>query len=83
MCSLSVDYLTKGPPGWLSGKEPAWPTQVPSLGQEDALEEEMATRSSILAGTVSQTEETGGLQNVSSMRTGALLCSAMILKIRT
>ena len=42
----------------------------------------MATSSSILAGTVSQTEETGGLQNVSSMRTVVLLCSAIILKIR-
>ena len=82
MCSLPVDYLTKGPPWWLSGKESAWPMQVRSLGQEDPLEEEMETSSSILAGTVSQTEETGGLQNISSMRTGALLCSAIILKIR-
>ena len=36
-------------------------TQVPSLGQEDPLEEEMATHSSILARKIPWTEETGGL----------------------
>ena len=35
--------------------------QVQSLGQEDALEEEMATHSSTLAGKSPWTEETGGL----------------------
>ena len=34
---------------------------VPSLGQEDALEQEMATHSSILAWRIPQTEEPGGL----------------------
>ena len=33
-----------------------------SLGQEDALEEGMATHSSILAGRIPWTEGTGGLQ---------------------
>ena len=33
-----------------------------SLGQEDPLGEEMATRSSILAGIIPWTEEPGGLQ---------------------
>ena len=37
-------------------------TQVQSLGQEDFLEKEMATHSSILAWEVTQTEEPGGLQ---------------------
>ena len=37
-------------------------TQVQSLGQEDPLEEEMATHSSILAQEVPWTEEPGGLQ---------------------
>jgi len=37
-------------------------TQVQSLGQEDSLEKEMATHSSILAWEVIQTEEPGGLQ---------------------
>ena len=36
-------------------------TQVPSLGQEDPLEEEMATHSSILAWEIPRTEEPGGL----------------------
>ena len=36
-------------------------TQVRSLGQEDSLEEEMATHSSILAWEIPWTEEPGGL----------------------
>ena len=39
-------------------------THVGSLGQEDPLEEEMATHSSILAWKISWTEEPGGLQRV-------------------
>ena len=37
--------------------------QVRSLGQEDPLEEGMATHSSILARRIPQTEEPGGLQS--------------------
>ena len=37
-------------------------TQVPSLGQEDPLEEKMATHSSILAWRMPWTEEPGGPQ---------------------
>ena len=37
-------------------------TQVQSLGWEDPLEKEMATRSSILAWAIPWTEEPGGLQ---------------------
>ena len=36
-------------------------TQVRSLGQEDPLEKEMATHSSILAWRIPLTEEPGGL----------------------
>ena len=36
-------------------------TQVPSLGQEDPLEEEMATHSSILAWRIPSTEKPGGI----------------------
>ena len=36
-------------------------TQVPSLGQEDPLEKEMATHSTILAWEISWTEKPGGL----------------------
>ena len=43
---------------------------VPSLGQEDALEEGMATHSSILAWRIPWTEEPGGLQSVGSQRVG-------------
>ena len=39
-------------------------TRVQSLGQEDALEEDMATHSNILARRIPQTEEPGGLQPV-------------------
>ena len=38
-----------------------WETQIPSLGQEDPLEKEMATHSSILAWRIPWTEETDGL----------------------
>ena len=38
-------------------------TRIPSLGQEDPLEEEMATHSSILAWEIPWTEEAGGLQS--------------------
>ena len=40
--------------------------QVQSLGQEDPLEKEMATHSSILAWEISWTEEVGGLQSTES-----------------
>ena len=43
-------------------------TWVQSLGQEDPLEEEMATHSSILAWTIPWTEEPGGLQSMGSKR---------------
>jgi len=39
-------------------------------GSEDALEENMATHSSILAWRISQTEEPGGLQSMGSQRVG-------------
>ena len=45
-------------------------TEVQSLGQEDPLEEEMATRSSILAWRIPWTEEPGGLQSIESQRVG-------------
>ena len=45
-------------------------TQVWSLDQEDPLEEEMATHSSILDGRIPWTEEPGGLQSIGSQRVG-------------
>ena len=44
--------------------------QFQSLGGEDPLEEEMATRSSILAWKIPWTEEPGGLQSIGSQRGG-------------
>ena len=46
------------------GKEPTFNAgdQVRSLGREGPLEEEMATRSSLLAWRISWTEKPGGLQ---------------------
>ena len=41
-----------------------------SLGQEDPLEEEMATHSTILAWRFPGTEEPGGLQSMGSRRVG-------------
>ena len=38
--------------------------QFQSLGQEDPLEEEMATHPSILAGRIPWTEEPDGLQSI-------------------
>ena len=42
--------------------------QVQSLGQEDPLENEMATHSSILAWKVPWTEQSGGLHSMGSQR---------------
>ena len=42
--------------------------QVQSLGQEDLLEEGMATHSSILAWRIPWTKEPGGLQFIGSQR---------------
>ena len=44
--------------------------QVPSLGLEDPLEEEMATHSSNLAWRIPWTEESGGLQSMWLQRVG-------------
>ena len=48
----------KNPPAMQETQE----TQVRSQGQEDSLEEGMATHSSILAGKIPWTEESGRLQ---------------------
>ena len=45
-------------------------TQVPSLGQEDALEKEMAIYSSTIAWKIPWTEEPGRLQSMGSQRVG-------------
>ena len=45
-------------------------TWVRSLGQEDLLEKEMATHSSILARRIPWTEEPGGLKSMGLQRVG-------------
>ena len=57
----SVAQTVKSPPSMLE-------TWVQSLGQEDPLEEGMATRCSILAWSIPWTEEPGGLQCIKSQR---------------
>ena len=74
---LSVSLVFDWPPGrlwWLSGKESAYNAgdlpemQVQSLGQEDILEEGMATPSGILAWEIPWTEGPGGLQSMGLQR---------------
>ena len=45
-------------------------TQVPSLDQDDPLEEGMATHSSILTWRIPWTEESGGLESLGFQRAG-------------
>ena len=47
---------------------PMQETLVPSMGQEDTLEKEIVTHSSILALEIPWTEEPGGLQSMGSQR---------------
>ena len=49
---------------------PMQETRVLSLSQEDPLEEELATHSSIIAWEIPWTEEPGGLQSMGSQRVG-------------
>ena len=47
-----------------------WEIRVPSPGQEDPLEKEMATHSSTLAWKIPWMEEPDGLQSMGSQRFG-------------
>ena len=55
-------------------------TQVPSLGQEDPLEKEMATHSSILAWEIPWTEEPVGATVLGVTRVGHDLVTKMKAK---
>ena len=59
-------------PGGSVGKNPSakQETRAPSLGQQDPLEKEMTTHSSILAWRILWTEKPGGLQSTGSQRVG-------------
>ena len=72
MFSLVI-RLNLGFPGGTGGKEPAcqdksWSHGLDSLGQEDPLEEGMATHSTILVWRHSWTEEPGRLWSIGSPR---------------
>jgi len=58
--------VVKNPPAIQEPQE----MRAPSLCQEDPLEKEMATRSSILAWRISWTEKPGGLQSMELQRGG-------------
>ena len=60
-CASLVAQMVKNLPAM-------WETWVPSLGQEDPLEKEMATHSSICAWRIPWTEEPGGPQSMGSQR---------------
>ena len=67
--SLPEDIWGASPVAQLVKNLPAMQeTGIRSVGQEDALEKEMATHSSILAWEIPRTEETGGLQSMGSPR---------------
>ena len=61
-------FISVGFPG--SSKSAKQKSQVQSLGGEDALEEDMAAYSNILAWEIPWTEEPGGLQFMGSRRVG-------------
>ena len=54
----------------LPAKQETQEIRVQSLGQEDPLEEEMATHPSILVWEIPWVEEPGGLQPMGSQRVG-------------
>ena len=56
--------MVKNPPAMQETLE----TQIRSLGQEDLLEKEMATHSSIFTCKIPWTEEPGGLQSMGLQR---------------
>ena len=63
MWASLVTQLVRNPPAMQE-------TWVQSLGWEDALEDGMATHSSILAWRIPWTEEPGGLQSMGWQRAG-------------
>ena len=71
---LRILWRKQGLPRWLTGKESACQgrrhrrCRFKTQGQEDPLEEQMATHSGILAWEIPWTEEPGGLQSMGSER---------------
>ena len=65
--------MVKHPPAM----QEIWETWASSLGQEDPLEEEMATHSGILAWKIPWIEEPGGLQSIGLQRVRHYLVTDM------
>ena len=65
-CSHSIPFWASLIAQLVKNLPAMWETWVRSLGQEDPLEREMATHSSILAWRIPWTEEPGGLQFMQS-----------------
>ena len=63
-CDLSYKYGTSLVAQTVKHLPTMWETWVQSLGQEDLLEKEMATQSSVLAWRIPWTEESGRLQTM-------------------
>ena len=84
-----LNFFSTWLPKWLSGKTIWLPIQKTqsmqfrSLGQEDPLEEDMATHSSVLAWEIPWTEEPGGLYPMGSQRVGhSWACMRLSLYLR-
>ena len=67
---MSHDGSVCFPGGAVIKNPPASAGNATEVGQEDPLEEGMATHSSILAWEIPWTEEPGGLQSMGSQRVG-------------
>ena len=65
-CPCEMGTMVENPPAMQETQE-MW---IRSLGQENILEEEMATHSSILAWEIPWTEKPGGLQSMGFQRVG-------------
>ena len=68
--TLNISFNNSQVVKWLRIHLPIQGMRVRSLSQEDPLEEEMATFSSILAWRIRWTEEPGGLQSMRLQRVG-------------
>ena len=68
----TITNPTRGFPGGSDGKESFRNAgdRLQSLGQEDPLDKEMATHSSMLAWKILWTEQPGGLQSMALQRVG-------------
>ena len=66
LANLTTDHVAFLVAQIVKNQTAVWKTQVQFLGQEDALEKEMATYSSILAWKIPWTEEPGRLQSTGS-----------------